>query len=374
MNLIVVALLFSLFLQLIFWVGLFPNIFRIKEKNYLPDEFPPVSVVICAKNEAENLAKNLKVVLFQLYPKFEVIVVDDGSVDATAKVLEDYKSRNPHLKIVYRDSQIPKSFLGKKSALICGVEAAQYDHIAVTDADCRPFHAHWLKQGMARMMKDTEFVLGYSPFYIQPNALNIFARFENVLVAMHYFSLARIGFPYMGVGRNLFFKRTTFLNKNGFERHANVQSGDDDLFVNALATKDNTEVVLQSESFVYTEAKSTMKDWFNQKIRHVNAGLYYKWQHLLCIHLFNMSQVLSWCLLPILFFIQPTYQLYLASFFILVLIAKWFVLSKAEEKLEQSSLSKNIFWLDPLYSLYLIALFLLILLGIRPRWKEVQKA
>jgi glycosyltransferase involved in cell wall biosynthesis len=352
--------------QVLFYSLVFGKLAYSREPHYEPDEYPPVTVVICAKNEAENLKKNLKVVLIQNYPTFEVIIVNDQSTDNTIEVIAEFFERNDNIRL-FNIKAGDKPLPGKKFALKTGIQNAKHDIIVVTDADCKPISAHWLEHLVGNYLSDTDFVLGYSPFYKAPTLLNKIARYENIMTAMQYLSFAAIGMPYMGVGRNMTFRKKLF---EGWKPKTNkkLSGGDDDLFVNALAKAKNTEICLHKDAFTYSDAKQTWGAWIKQKTRHVSTGSYYKLHHTLVLLIFAGSNFLfytTFLLLCIKTFIFPIVLLSLA----LVLFTKYVVTAKINNKLQQSDLSKWLIIMDPLYVVYLLLIFILTLFRPNPEWK-----
>jgi glycosyltransferase involved in cell wall biosynthesis len=241
----------------------------------------PVSVIVCARNEADHLSKNLPLLLAQHYPApWELLVVNDASTDHSADLLQHFQQKHPtRLRII----QIPeKKQFGKKFALARGIEAAQYEHLLLTDADCAPTGTQWLAEMAAVLHShpDVEIVTGYSPLRPDPKTgLNEWQRFETAFTATHYLSFAQAGLPYMGVGRNLAYKRSAYVSAGGFTAHAHLASGDDDLLVNAVAHARNTRVCMAPESFMQTGAQPDWPSWFQQKKRHLSAGTVYRPLH-----------------------------------------------------------------------------------------------
>jgi poly-beta-1,6-N-acetyl-D-glucosamine synthase len=235
----------------------------------------PVSVVISAHNEAFNLEKNLPAILRQDYPDFEVVVVNDGSHDETEEVLASLAKKYPHLKVVNIRQSV--TFIrGKKLPLSVGIKSAKNEILLLTDADCHPVSNQWIKKTVANYTPETEIVLGYGPYSKRRGLLNLLVRYDTFQIALQYFSFALAGLPYMGVGRNLSYRKSLFYRHKGFINHYHISSGDDDLFINAAATKTNTRIVLSPETHVKSEPKTTLKSWLTQKRRHFTTGKYYK--------------------------------------------------------------------------------------------------
>jgi glycosyltransferase involved in cell wall biosynthesis len=235
----------------------------------------PVSVIICARNEAENLRNFLPAILEQDYPDYEVIVVNDCSEDNSYVILGNYLLQYPHLKIstVNKD---PKFTHNKKFAQFIGIKAAKNDILLFTDADCQPESDKWI-EGMTSHFNDKiNFVLGYGGYLKEKGLLNKYIRYDSLTIAMQYLGMAIRGMPYMGVGRNLAYRRSLFFSNSGYGSHNHLISGDDDLFVNTNATKSNSCVEFRKGTHTRSIPCSGLKEWITQKKRHLTTAPYYK--------------------------------------------------------------------------------------------------
>ncbi|MGZ4038382.1 MAG: glycosyltransferase, partial [Bacteroidia bacterium] len=230
------------------------------------NELQPVSVIICARNEDENLTEYLPKVLTQDYPEFEVLVVNDCSWDNTETVIDEFAKIFPNLKKVnIKEDAYYKH--GKKFAVMVGIKGAKYENLVFTDADCVPVSDQWLKEMASGFSGTKEIVLGYGAYTKQPGFLNTLIRFDTFTIALQYLTAAIKGKAYMGVGRNLGYKKSLFFKHKGFSSHYHITSGDDDLFVNEAATPDNTNVCLSHDAITYSKAKTSFADWRRQKQR-----------------------------------------------------------------------------------------------------------
>lgn len=234
-----------------------------------------VSVIICARNESENLKKNLPSVLQQEYSDYEVIIVNDCSEDDTYNVLGNFLVQYPHLRIsnVNKD---PKFTHNKKFAQFIGIKAAKNEILLFTDADCQPESEHWIEKMTSHFSQDTDFVLGYGGYEKERGILNRYIRYESFTIAIQYLGMAIKGLPYMGVGRNLAYRRSVFFDNKGFGAHNHIVSGDDDLFVNSNAVAGNTCVEYCREAHTRSVPCHTFKKWVLQKKRHFTTAPYYK--------------------------------------------------------------------------------------------------
>lgn len=254
---------------------------------------PPISIIICARNEAENLKKNLPRILNQNYRSFEVIVVNDQSEDETENILLNFNIKYPILRVC-KVMHKPLDQPGKKYALARGIEVAKNDILLLTDADCFPHSEDWLREMQQIIREPVAIGLGYSPYLKHPGWLNRFIRFETVYTATQYFSFALAGYPYMGVGRNLIYKKSLFRQSDGFRRHRHIASGDDDLFVSAVATRENTGIVIKQSAFTYSEPASDWSAYYRQKARHYTTGKYYHPLHQMLLSLLALSHFLHY--------------------------------------------------------------------------------
>jgi cellulose synthase/poly-beta-1,6-N-acetylglucosamine synthase-like glycosyltransferase len=252
-----------------------PTLRKAYGRNTQSADLGPVSVIVVAKNEKPRLEALLPALFQQDYPQFEVIVVDNQSWDGSYELLHEWKAIHPNLQIVAVAEHI-KAKPGKKLALTLAIKKAANDILIFTDADCVPRSAQWLRQVAASYSPGVEMVIGYSPYSAKPGILNPLVRYEAFFVAWQYISFALAGRPYMGVGRNLSYRKTAFMANKGFANNLNVSFGDDDLMVQEMAKPQNTAVVLHPDSHVWSIPKHRLADWLRQKKRHLSAGAHYR--------------------------------------------------------------------------------------------------
>jgi glycosyltransferase involved in cell wall biosynthesis len=343
--------------QLAVWWGVFKKLeignwkLEIPESSISNFQFP-ISIIICARNEAENLRHHLPKILEQEYAgEWEVVVVDDASEDETPAVLQVFLEKNSRLRVV---QIFEKQHFGKKHALAQGIAAAKFENLLLTDADCEPASPRWLAQMASALAEkpETEIALGYAPMKKSAeNWLNAWARFETAYTAMQYFSFALAGMPYMGVGRNLAFKKKIFGRVGGFATHLDLPSGDDDLLVNAAATSKNATVCLHPESFMPSESKKTWRDWARQKRRHLSAGKRYKSFHQAILGLVSLSHALHFFLLAVLLSARVNVAVVASLYFIRGLLVL-FVCFKIFPKLGESRLLARLPIFDALLAIY----------------------
>jgi glycosyltransferase involved in cell wall biosynthesis len=311
-------------------------------------DYPPVSIIICAYNEAANLRENLRFFLTQDYPVFEVVVVNDGSTDDSLAILLEFQKEFPILHVLSVQGTLP----GKKAALSLGIRRAKFEWLFLSDADCRPRSNKWLQVMMQKRLAVPTIILGYSPYRERSGWLNRFIRFEAFYTALQYFSFALAGHPYMGVGRNLAYHRTLFRQAEGFSQHAHLISGDDDLFVNQVATAANTTVCFSPEAWVYSAPKTSWRGYYIQKRRHHSVSRHYRWNHQMLLGALALSHVLHYVLLLILWMVAPAYWPVLLLIYSVRMSVVLLVSGGAGKRLGQGDLLPYLPLLDLLYLLY----------------------
>ena len=350
-----------------YYLLVFARLHGVKATTRLSDITPPVSVIICAHNEAENLKKYLKVVLIQQYPAFEVILVNDRSTDNTIDVMVEFYKRNTNVRIIQIEPDEPLTHAGKKEALMRGLQIAQHDLVVLTDADCKPASTHWLAKLVSTYSSRTAIVLGYSPFEKKPGLLNKLMRYENVITALQYLGFAHAGMPYMGVGRNLSYRKELLKEYDGFQQHAQLPTGDDDLLVNALARRGSTQICIDKDTFMYTNAPLSWSGWLQQKRRHLRSGFRYRWYHQLILFLLAFSGFLFYFTFLILLVTAWQWKC-VAAIVVVTVLLKLFSTMGVYKKLEASDLVRWSPLLDVMYTGYLLIVFFLLLLKPKSSW------
>lgn len=279
-------------IQLFYYSVLFLRLAFFNQKIKSISQTHPVSVIICAKDEAENLAKNLPGSLVQKYSTtHEVIVVNDNSFDESKYILEEYQRTFKQLQLVEL-KQEARFIQGKKFPLSIGIKTAKHEIVLLTDADCVPASESWIEKMQEGYSDGTEIVLGYGALHKKKGFFNKMVRWEAFHTALQYFSYAIAGLPYMGVGRNLSYKKSVFFRHKGFSSHNHVPGGDDDLFINKAATKKNTNIVIDKDAFTLSQPATSWKHWRKQKARHYTTSKYYKGIHKFLLGLYAFSHFL----------------------------------------------------------------------------------
>ena len=298
-SIIFITLCIFTTIQIFYYLFFFVRLVFYKPKPNTTLHTHPVSVIICARDEAANISKNLMGSLVQEYSTtHEIMVVDDNSFDDSKYLLEELQKTYSLLNIIEL-KQEAKHITGKKFPLSMGIKAAKHEILLLTDADCVPASEFWIEKMQESYDDGTEIVLGYGAYHKKKGLLNKMVRWETFHTALQYFTYALAGIPYMGVGRNLSYKKTIFFRHKGFAAHNNIPSGDDDLFINTAATKTNTKINIDPDTFTLSNPVNTWAQWMKQKNRHYTTSKYYKPLHKFLLGLYSFSHFIFFPLLMI---------------------------------------------------------------------------
>lgn len=340
--------IFVVAIQLFYYLIVFGKFAYAKTQKSTPKKIP-ISVIVCAKNEAENVTKFIPLLAEQDYPDFEIVLIDDASSDETLEIFEGYEKQYSNVRLVKVINN--EAFWGnKKFALTLGIKAAKKEYLLFTDADCYPTSKNWIKEMSSNFSLQKTIVLGYGAYEKIPGSvLNKIIRFETMLSAVQYFSWAKMGHPYMGVGRNLAYKKEEFFNVNGFIEHMKIRSGDDDLFINQAARGKNTTICFTPDSFTYSQPKTSFKEWLNQKRRHVSTAKFYKFFDKTHLSVFYLSQLL-FIILPILLLAFQYQWIIVVSLIGFRYLFTWITLGFSSGKLKE----KDVMYWFPIIEIVLI--------------------
>ena len=291
------VLIFQWSYELLLWLA-----FLKKEKGSTLPNTAPISIISCARNEAQNIPALLQALQSQDYSSsnnvlnFEVIIIDDGSTDTTWQILEAATHEFPELRI-FKSDAFDSPFKGKKKALDIGVRHAQHDTILCIDADCKPVSKQWVRI-MANALLDKELITGYGAYQKEKNWTNTLVQWETMHSFLWYQLLAKLGIYYMAVGRNMGFRKALFLEACQHPLWQKLPYGDDDLLVRIAATPKNYGVVSNPLSYTQSKAPESFQQWILQKKRHLSTGKYYRKKVQLILGSYALSQGLWWfCLL-----------------------------------------------------------------------------
>lgn len=240
-----------------------------------PEGICPVSVIIVAGEHTDSLKKLLPAVLGQKYNgPFEVIVVNVGSSDATAEVVEKLRLIHDNLYLTYTPEGA-RQLSRKKLGLMIGIKAARYPFVVHTTDEAVVASDEWLA-GMTDPFIDasTEVVIGYSG--LDPSNDRSHGRrarlFNDTADTVAWLASALKGRPYRGTELNLAYTRDIFFRNRGFSKTLNLKHGDDDIFIHEIATPENTAVVLRPDTLVRRTSGNAKKTYNELQNRYRFTG------------------------------------------------------------------------------------------------------
>jgi biofilm PGA synthesis N-glycosyltransferase PgaC len=348
------AVLLLLILVLFYVKYHYPLLKALKKQSNLVEtpQKEPVSVIIAARNELNNLKANLPLILEQNYADFEVVVINDHSYDGTADYLKELAQEEERIKVVTVETD-ERFKRGKKFALTMGIKAAKNDLLLFTDADCKPASKNWInlmvQQGLGK-----ELVLGYGHLQTPPTLLGLLVKFETLQSAINYFGYALKNEAYMGVGRNLMYRKDLFFKHKGFASHQHIISGDDDLFVQEASTASNTTTALLKDSFTVSAGPSSWSAWYTQKKRHHSTAKVYKKKFKRNLGVFSFSQIFFYVAIVLQLILFPKLWYYSVGLVVLKWIIQVLIQYKPAKHFGFKFYALYLPLCDVMYTLYLL--------------------
>ena len=336
--------------------------FKRRQRPKLDEELEPVSVVVCARDAYEQLTELIPALLRQNYPQFEVVVVNDCSEDETEEYLKDLERREPRVKPVQLRQHL-NFFNGKKFPLSMGIKSASYDLMVLTDADCLPESDEWLRSMVSCYGSNTEVVIGYNRFNNIKGLLNKLIRFDSLQNGILYLSAALAGRPYMGVGKNLSYRKRLFFENKGFTSHYTMPAGDDDVFISQVATKRNTKACIDAENGIVATPSTSFWAWVRQRCNKYATIKMHRTSTRAWMAIHYWSQFLFYACFIALFFLKPAfavasdlpyYTYYfptLAVLFILRYVTQMIIYRGASRRLGEKGLLPGLLFWDAFFAI-----------------------
>lgn len=339
LNIIFYVFIAVVVIQLVYYLVIFGK-FAFAQAQEITPKKVPVSVIVCAKNDAEKVKNLVPVLAEQDYPDFEIVLIDNASSDETLDIFEEFEKQYSNIRLVKVENN--EAFWGnKKYALTLGIKAAKKDYLLFIDANCYPTSNEWITAMTSRFTTNRTIVLGYGAYEKVKNSfVNKIIRFDNMLTATQYFSWAKIGKPFSGDGRNLAYKKEEFFKVNGYIEHMNIRLGEDSLFLNQAATKSNTTICYAPESFTYTEAKKSFSSWRKQKRKQVFTTKFFSPFDKFQLRFFFLTQLSFFALMAVLFALQYNWM-FMVPVVAVRYLGSWLTLGYSAAKLKEKD---TVYW------------------------------
>jgi biofilm PGA synthesis N-glycosyltransferase PgaC len=249
------------------------------------------SIVIAARNEENNIGALIDSLHLQDYPAdhFEIIVVDDHSVDHTASIAQLKGAR-----LITLVGDEVNSF--KKKAIEAGITAAGNEWIITTDADCLPGPL-WLSGFASTITSQTIFLAAPVKIHPAPNLIAKFQAVDFMILQTITGAVARRSELSMCNGANIAYRKEAFFSVNGFQGIDQIASGDDMLLMHKISKRfpGGVKYLKAKELIVETKAVNRWKEFFSQRVRWASKARSYQDKRifpvLLVVYLFNISLV-----------------------------------------------------------------------------------
>ncbi|MDR1725658.1 MAG: glycosyltransferase [Bacteroidales bacterium] len=362
-----------LFIQVLYYIIVYGKVggFRLPQPKDIAQDsasFPPISVVIVTRDEQENLKEKLPVILEQQYPNFEVVIVNNASNDETEFMLKVFQKLYSNLKIVNLYEKTPNKFQGKKYPLSLGIKSAKNDYILLTNANCIPNSYFWIMNMAKGIYKQKNIVLGFNLYEKKNTLLNRFIQYDSLNNAMNYEGMALLGHPYKATGDNLIISKKNFFDNGGFISIYNIASGDMELYVNRVAKKKNTSIILSAEAYIKTEAPQSFSAWIRQKKKKIRSAHYYHFWDKFIVAMPTWAMLFFYTILTFLFVVGFTWQ-----WIVIGIIFKWIIQILLFYKGTKVLMKNKLYIFAPLFEIFFLIFNMLIgmntLFSKKDRWE-----
>jgi len=333
LNIIFYVFVAVVVLQMVYYLVIYGKFAFAKPQDITTKKLP-VSVIVCAKNDSENVKRLIPLLAAQNYPDFELVLIDNASSDDTLDVFEEFEQQYPNIRLVKVENN--EAFWGnKKYALTLGIKAAKKEYLLFIDANCVPNSPEWIAHMASQFTMSKTIILGYAAYEKKKNSfLNKIIRYDGMLNATQYFAWARAGRPFNGNGRNLAYKKEEFFKVNGYINHMKMHMGEDSLFINEVATPKNTAICYTPESFTYRESKKSFKGWIKEKRKKTYTASFFRSFDQLQIKAFYVSQ-LSFIVLAIVLAALQFNWMFLVPVIVLRYIISWVTMAQSAKRLQE---------------------------------------
>jgi len=339
----VAVLAFAGLIQLWFYLYFYTGINRESRRcrkglANLTEEKPPVSVIICARDQADVLFTNLPAFFDQNYPEFQIIVVNDASSDDTEHILQQYEDHEN-----FYHTFVPKgvrSISARKMAMTIGIKAARYDYVLFTDASAIPRGTNWIASMMRHFDTGGAVVFGYTSYKEKKGISKRFVAYDNLFSAIQFMGFALRGKPFKACSANMAFRKELFFKNKGFSSHLFLQSGDDDLLISEMADKYNSRIDFDPDSQLIIDKDDVSYQWKEQTISHFSTSNRYKLSVRLLLFLESFTRSLFYAVilyLLIVCLLEASYSwlLLTAVLFLIRYIVQLLVINKSAVQLSE---------------------------------------
>src|ERR1041384_5741534 len=273
----VILIWFMIAYQLVLTLaGFFHYRSSLKEKKSVDGqqfEYPRVSILIPAHNEEMVIARTVEAMLNLEYPpdRLDILVINDGSSDLTAEIVNGYARRDPRVRLY--DIPRGEGGKGKSRALNLGLERTDAEYVAIYDADNTP-HPSALRYLMAQLLLDSRLGAVLGKFRTVNKSRNLLTRFINI-ETLSFQSMLQAGrwklFKVATLpGTNFVIRRSLLSKLRGWDEEAMTEDSE----ISIRVYKEGFRIKYIPYSVTYEQEPERWSTWINQRTRWVRGNNY----------------------------------------------------------------------------------------------------
>jgi cellulose synthase/poly-beta-1,6-N-acetylglucosamine synthase-like glycosyltransferase len=327
---------------------------KLKDKN----DLPPLTVIVCAKDEEQNIERCIRSILDQDYPKdkFSIIAVNDRSDDKTGEILDSLSTENEQVKVLHL-STCPPGASPKKNAISHAIKICETEYVVATDADTQHM-SKWLqtygsmcyeKLGAATgicLYKKDEYKSKWEENWQSMQTI------ENLSYSLVIAGAMVNGFAITAHGGNMLFRKDLFIDDNALKK--NIVTGDDsDIVYEAQRRKLDVAFNAHPESLVKVVPEDRIKDVVNQRIRwasHTMKATFPVVVLALTVFFFYLAAIF----LPLLAFVDVRVLPYWAGLVSIKALCDFFYMSMSLKKFNIPYKFRHLFMMELIHAPFIV--------------------
>lgn len=331
--------------QLFYYLGIFSSFSFSKENENNPKRIP-ISVIVYARNQAEEVKRLLPNLVNQNYHDYELVLVDNASSDETLDIFKEYAQMFSNIRLC-RVENNEAFWNNKKYAQTLAIKASKNEYLLFIDAEQNIDNEFWIISMASNFTFNKTIILGPSQFKKIKGFFNKMIRFDSVITQLHSFAWTNYGYPFSYFSKNIGYKKEEFYKVNGFITHMNNRLGEREFFINEASKSKNTTYTISKNAFVYLEPITKLNEWQTKKkedemvLSNLNKATRFK------VRLFNTSQILFFLFAITLLILQTEWIITTIIIGFRYLIS-WIVVGKSLSKFQQ----KDLIWMFPILELH----------------------
>ena len=249
--------------------------FRLMREREKRRENPAISIIVPMRGESERfLVDELPALLHQEYDHYEVVVVYIGSDNDYYDELQRIRDNHSYMRLTRMGGSNERFYISTKQALNVGIKSAQYDSLLFTIPGATPVSNEWVAT-MAKGFERGSVVIAPAVPNFEGNNLSTYIMRMIELNQMRNAMVCAIeGRPYYAPRSNYGFDRKLYDSERGYN-YLGLDIGENDLFLQEIATAKRTSVVMSRHSIVKEERIDMVSEWKEQMRYYGNTRQFY---------------------------------------------------------------------------------------------------